>query len=51
MTVLGQISSPADLKKLPVAMLATLAQEIREFLIDRVSGAGGIWGQTWAWSS
>jgi 1-deoxy-D-xylulose-5-phosphate synthase len=41
MTVLSQITSPADLKKLPAAALGTLAQEIREFLIARVSGAGG----------
>ena len=41
MTVLSQITSPADLKKLPAATLETLAQEIREFLIAKVSEAGG----------
>ncbi|MBV9061123.1 MAG: 1-deoxy-D-xylulose-5-phosphate synthase [Pseudonocardiales bacterium] len=41
MTVLSEISGPADLKRLPAATLDTLAQEIRQFLIDKVSGAGG----------
>ena len=41
MTVLSQITSPADLKKLAAATLGTLAQEIREFLIAKVSEAGG----------
>ncbi|HZE00962.1 MAG TPA: 1-deoxy-D-xylulose-5-phosphate synthase [Pseudonocardiaceae bacterium] len=41
MTVLSQITSPADLKKLPAVTLDTLAQEIREFLIAKVSEAGG----------
>ena len=41
MTVLSPITSPADLKKLPAATLDTLSQEIREFLIAKVSEAGG----------
>ncbi|MBV9160273.1 MAG: 1-deoxy-D-xylulose-5-phosphate synthase [Pseudonocardiales bacterium] len=41
MTVLSEISGPADLKRLPAATLETLAQEIRQFLINKVSGAGG----------
>jgi 1-deoxy-D-xylulose-5-phosphate synthase len=41
MTVLSQITSPADLKKLPAVTLDTLAQEIRRFLIAKVSEAGG----------
>jgi 1-deoxy-D-xylulose-5-phosphate synthase len=41
MTLLSRITSPADLKRLSVAMLSTLAQEIRAFLIDKVSSAGG----------
>jgi 1-deoxy-D-xylulose-5-phosphate synthase len=41
MTVLSQITSPVDLKKLPVATLGTLAQEIREFMIAGISGSGG----------
>jgi deoxyxylulose-5-phosphate synthase len=51
MTVLSQITGPADLKRMPVATLDTLAQEIREFLIAKVSGAGAIWDRTWAWWS
>ncbi|MBV8992563.1 MAG: 1-deoxy-D-xylulose-5-phosphate synthase, partial [Pseudonocardiales bacterium] len=41
MTVLSQITSPADLKRLPAAALDLLAQQIRQFLIDKISGAGG----------
>lgn len=41
MTVLSEISGPADLKRLPAATLGTLAQEIRQFLIVKVSAAGG----------
>jgi 1-deoxy-D-xylulose-5-phosphate synthase len=41
MTVLSEICGPADLKRLPAAALETLAREIREFLIAKVSGAGG----------
>jgi 1-deoxy-D-xylulose-5-phosphate synthase len=41
MTLLSRITSPADLKRLSLATLRTLAQEIREFLIDKVSALGG----------
>jgi 1-deoxy-D-xylulose-5-phosphate synthase len=41
MTVHSQITSPADLKRLPLSMLGMLAQEILEFLIAKVSAAGG----------
>jgi 1-deoxy-D-xylulose-5-phosphate synthase len=41
MSVLGRITGPTDLKKLPTATLAVLAREIRAFLIDTVSGVGG----------
>ena len=41
MSVLGRITGPTDLKKLPIATLAVLAREIRAFLIDTVSGVGG----------
>lgn len=37
MTLLSRITGPADLKRLPVATLSALAQEIRAFLIDTVS--------------
>ena len=41
MTLLSRITGPADLKGLSVATLSALAQEIRAFLIDKVSGVGG----------
>jgi 1-deoxy-D-xylulose-5-phosphate synthase len=41
MSLLGGITGPTDLKGLSTATLAVLAQEIRAFLIDKVSGAGG----------
>jgi 1-deoxy-D-xylulose-5-phosphate synthase len=41
MGLLHSINSPADLKKVPAAQITTLAKEVREFLIDRVSKSGG----------
>jgi 1-deoxy-D-xylulose-5-phosphate synthase len=41
MSLLSRIASPADLKRLPIATLTALAEEIRAFLIDKVSGLGG----------
>lgn len=41
MTLLKEIQSPADLKKIAVSQLPQLAQEIREFLIESVSQTGG----------
>jgi 1-deoxy-D-xylulose-5-phosphate synthase len=41
MSVLGRITGPSDLTGLSTAVLAVLAQEIRAFLIDEVSGVGG----------
>ena len=41
MGVLETITSPADLKALPVERLAPLAQEIRDFLVESVSRTGG----------
>ena len=38
---LEQINSPADLKKLQVAELAGLAEEIRQFILSSVSKTGG----------
>ena len=38
---LERISSPADLKKLPVAELDGLAEEIRQFILRSVSQTGG----------
>ncbi|HSL06428.1 MAG TPA: 1-deoxy-D-xylulose-5-phosphate synthase [Pseudonocardiaceae bacterium] len=41
MSLLGRITGPTDLKGLSTAALAVLAEEIRAFLIDKVSGVGG----------
>jgi 1-deoxy-D-xylulose-5-phosphate synthase len=41
MSLLGRIRGPTDLAGLSGAALATLAQEIRAFLIDKVSRTGG----------
>ncbi|MDG5815334.1 1-deoxy-D-xylulose-5-phosphate synthase [Chitinispirillales bacterium ANBcel5] len=41
MSILETINSPSDIQSLPVESLETLAQEIREFLIERVSKTGG----------
>jgi 1-deoxy-D-xylulose-5-phosphate synthase len=42
--VLERISSPADVRALPVAALASLAKEVRLDLIDSVSQTGGHFG-------
>ena len=39
--LLEQVSSPYDLKRLPVPQLQTLADEIRQLILDSVSKAGG----------
>ncbi|WP_172200319.1 1-deoxy-D-xylulose-5-phosphate synthase [Saccharibacillus qingshengii] len=39
--LLPQINQPGDLKKLPSDQLAPLAQEIRQFLIEKLSVTGG----------
>jgi 1-deoxy-D-xylulose-5-phosphate synthase len=39
--LLDQISSPAELKKLPVSKLETLAAEIRQLILQCVSQSGG----------
>lgn len=39
--ILDTIQSPADLKRLTVAQMATLAEEIRDFLIQSLSKTGG----------
>lgn len=41
MALLDRINSPADLKKLIVEMLPALAQEIRDFMVEKVSKTGG----------
>ncbi|HEX4249026.1 MAG TPA: 1-deoxy-D-xylulose-5-phosphate synthase [Pseudonocardia sp.] len=41
MSLLRKIHSPADLKRLGVTELQTLAGEIRDFLVDTVSRTGG----------
>jgi len=40
-TLLETIASPADLRRLPAAKLADLAQELRQFLIHSVATRGG----------
>jgi 1-deoxy-D-xylulose-5-phosphate synthase len=40
-SLLGSIDSPADLRQLSRAELETLAEEIREFLVQRISETGG----------
>lgn len=42
--LLGQINSPADLKKLDQAQLVQLSDELRQFIIDNVSVYGGHFG-------
>jgi 1-deoxy-D-xylulose-5-phosphate synthase len=39
--LLSQIESPADLRRLPVAKLGAVADELREFLVQTVSQMGG----------
>ncbi len=39
--LLEQVNSPADVKKLSVPQLKTLADEIRQFILDSVSKTGG----------
>src|ERR1700736_3158855 len=39
--LLESIGTPADLRRLPTAKLAELAQELRQFLIHSVSTRGG----------
>jgi len=41
MSILDRISSPADLKGLDRAQLTQLSEEIRKFLIEKVSRSGG----------
>ncbi|MHA2789127.1 1-deoxy-D-xylulose-5-phosphate synthase [Corynebacterium sp. S7] len=41
MSVLSKINSPADLKALPKADVELLADEIRQFLVEKVSATGG----------
>ncbi len=41
MSLLETITGPADLKALPASRLSELAEEVRAFLVDRVSRTGG----------
>ena len=41
MSLLKQIQDPADLRKLPVAKLQPLADELREYMIETLSKIGG----------
>ena len=40
-TLLGQINSPADLRRLSRTELGALAHELRQFVLHSVSGTGG----------
>ena len=49
--ILETIHSPSDVKALDKEQLPLLCQELREFLVDRVSRTGDIWPPTWGpWS-
>ncbi len=39
--ILDRINKPNDIKKIPMSEMPLLAQEIREFLLDKVSKTGG----------
>ena len=41
MSILKQIQSPADLKRVPLGELPALCEEIREQIISTVSNVGG----------
>ncbi|QFZ19314.1 1-deoxy-D-xylulose-5-phosphate synthase [Saccharothrix syringae] len=41
MTLLGSITGPGDVRALPASALPALAGEVRRFLVDRVTRAGG----------
>src|ERR1041384_1784487 len=41
MKLLSQINDPADLRKLPASKLQTVADEIREYMIETLSKIGG----------
>ena len=43
MTILNSINSPQDIKGLDLPAMASLAEEIRELLINSVSQCGGHW--------
>ena len=47
--ILEQINGPEELKALPPEDLKILAQEIRTFLIEKISHTGGHLAPIWAW--
>ena len=49
--ILEHIDSPADLRPLTPEELATLAEEIRVFIVDAVTARGAISAPTSAWWS
>lgn len=49
--ILERINGPDDIKKLKDGELALLAEEIRSFLIEKISAQGDIWRPISAWWS
>lgn len=49
--VLEKINQVNDIKKIPPEEYDTLAEEIRQFLITKISQTGGIWLPIWGWWS
>ena len=43
--ILDNINSPADVKKLTISEMETLADEIREALFNRLTKVGGHFGE------
>ena len=49
--LLEKIEQSSDIKKLKVEDYPVLAQEIRQFLLEKISRTGAIWHPTWeSWS-
>ena len=49
--MLERIQKENDIKNLSGEELEILAEEIRQFLVEKVSRTGGIWPPTWVWWS
>lgn len=49
--LLDNIKAPNDIKEIKREDYSLLAEEIREFLIEKFPNAAGIWHQIWEWWS